>query len=222
MQPTQNSILDIINYSLIPVLFSLFTIQYALCLLSVICYLYTVICTLFTIYYFCPMVRIGKIAAAHGLQGALVLSHVIGNSKWLKKETVLFIELQKESFIPHFVKNLKATNQDEYIIQLDDVATVEQAKKLTGKQVYVQEEVLKKNAADSPLSWIGFKLVDRAHGDIGTIEDVMQTNVQWLAKLIYQNSEVLVPLIEQTITKIDSKAKTIFVDLPEGLLEVYL
>jgi len=168
------------------------------------------------------MIRIGKIVATHGLQGAVILTHIIGNTKWLKKDEAILLELHRESYIPFFVTHLKATNNEEFIVQLEDVATVEAAKKLIGKQVYVKEQLIAAYATDTPLAWMGFKVIDDINGEIGTIEDVMQTAEQWLAKLTYKDTEVLIPLIKQMIKKIDLDKKTVFVSLPEGLLEVYL
>ena len=167
------------------------------------------------------MIRIGKIVATHGLQGAMVVSHIIGHSDWLKKDDPLFIELNKESYIPYFTSQLKAANEDEYIVNLEEVESVEEARKLIGKHIYVQEEILSKQAADSPLLWIGFQVIDQEHGNLGPIEDIMQTASQWLAKLTYKDSEVLIPLVDQTIVQVNLKARWLRVDLPEGLLEVY-
>ena len=75
------------------------------------------------------MIRIGKIVATHGLQGSLVLTHVVGSSDWLKKGDVLFLELNKGSFIPFFVKTVKGVDDEEYIVTLEDVTVVEEAKK---------------------------------------------------------------------------------------------
>jgi len=88
--------------------------------------------------------------------------------------------------------------------------------------VYVDESILSGFARQSPLLWIGFRVIDGKNGDLGTIEDVMQTGSQWLAKVIYQNTEVLIPLIDQTIESLDIKTKTINMNLPDGLLEVYV
>ena len=167
------------------------------------------------------MIRVGKIVATHGLQGAVIMTHIIGHSNWLKKEIPLFIELNKESYIPYFIEQFKAANDEEYIVNLEDVEQMEQAKKFIGKNVYAQEEILADKAADSPLLWIGFEVTDRKHGKLGKIEDIMLTANQWLAQLTYKDSEVLIPLIEQTITGIDLKKKKMEVNLPEGLLEVY-
>ncbi len=168
------------------------------------------------------MIRIGKIVATHGINGSLILKHVVGDATWLKKEHVLMLEMQKGSFIPFFVSGVKANNLEEYIITFEDINKVEAAKKLVTKHVYVDEAILSSFARQSPLLWIGFSMTDNKAGLIGQIEDVMQTGNQWLAKLTYQNTEILVPLIEQTIDGLDIKKKTINVSLPDGLLEVYL
>ncbi len=168
------------------------------------------------------MLRIGKIVATHGLDGTVVMTHIIGHSDWLKKEDILFLELNKDSYIPFFLTKVKATGNDEYLLNFEDTATVESARRLVSKHVYVKEDVLTKHAQDSPLLWIGFKVMDKEHGELGVIEDIMEAPTQWLAKLTYKNKEVLLPLVEQTIQQVDLEKKTIKMNLPEGLLEVYL
>ncbi|RYE23472.1 MAG: 16S rRNA processing protein RimM [Sphingobacteriales bacterium] len=168
------------------------------------------------------MIRIGKIVATHGLQGSLILSHIIGESDWLKTDDTLFIELRKGSHIPYFVTQAKGNNHEEYILQVEDVTTVEEAKKLIGKTVYVNEDILSKHADDSPLLWIGFNLVDKTRGGLGTIEDVMQAGAQWLARITYEGKEVLIPLVDQMILDVNIRNKYLRMDLPEGLIDVYL
>jgi 16S rRNA processing protein RimM len=167
------------------------------------------------------MIRIGKIVATHGLQGSVILKHIAGDSTWLKNEDVLFIELKKESYIPFFVTENKAANDEEYIITLEDTLTSEAAKKLVGKHVYVQADVLKGHVEDTPLLWIGFNMVDKNKGSLGTVDDVMQTGAQWLAKVNYEGSEVLIPLVSDFIIEVNTRNKYIRVDLPEGLIEIY-
>ena len=168
------------------------------------------------------MIRIGKIVATHGLNGAVILKHIVGNAQWLKKDHVLFVELRKGSHIPYFTTTAKAANDEEYIVTLEDVTTVEEAKKLVGKQAYVQEDVLGKESADSPLLWIGFNMVDREKGSLGPVEDVMQAGPQWLAKITVEGKEALIPLVPEIILEVNIRNKYIRVALPEGLLEVYL
>ncbi|OSZ78948.1 16S rRNA processing protein RimM [Chitinophagaceae bacterium IBVUCB1] len=168
------------------------------------------------------MIRIGKIVATHGLQGGMIFKHVAGESNWLLQGAVLFVEVRKDSQIPYFVVTAKASNHEEYIVTVEDIATVEAAKKLVGKQVYVKEDVLKDVKNDTPLMWIGFNLVDREKDGLGAIEDVLQTGHQWLAKLTIEGKEVLIPLVDDILVEVNMRNKFVRVDLPEGLLEVYL
>jgi len=167
------------------------------------------------------MIRVGKIVATHGLTGSLIITHVLDNSNWLKKGHVLHVEMQKGSYIPYFVATTKSTNPKECVITVEDVDKIETAKKLVTKHVYVDEAILAGYAKTSPLLWIDFTMTDKNKGLIGKVEDVVQTGSQWLATLTYQGTEVLIPLIDQTIEQVDIKAKTIKVDLPDGLLEIY-
>jgi len=166
------------------------------------------------------MIRIGKIVATHGLKGSVILTHIVGKSDWLKLDDVLFLELNKGSYIPFFVKSVRVANEEEYIINLEDIEQVEDARKLIGKSAYVKEDILANHVNDTPLLWLGFNIVDKEKGRIGVIEDVIQTGHQWLAKVEYEGREVLIPLIEQMIADINLRNKFIRVDLPEGLLDL--
>lgn len=166
------------------------------------------------------MVRIGKIAGTHGLQGAVVLTHVLGKSNWLKKDSILFLELLKSSYIPHFIESFKPLNDGEYLLLLEDVNTVETAKKLVGRNVYADQQIMNNTSVDSPLRYIGFNLVDKTIGSVGTIEDVVQVGPQWLAKLTVNDNEVLIPLVEAFIVDVNTRNRFIRMDLPEGLLDL--
>ena len=168
------------------------------------------------------MIRIGKIVATHGTTGNLIFTHFGGSGSWLKVGDPLMLELQKGSQIPYFASAVKAGKPGELIIGLEDVATVEAAKKLVGKAVWVEETKIVGLSKHSPLLWIGFSVIDKTKGDLGPVTDVLQTGSQWLARLVIEEKEVLLPLIEQMITKVDIRARKLHMDLPEGLLAVYL
>jgi 16S rRNA processing protein RimM len=166
------------------------------------------------------MVRIGKIAAARGLQGQLILVHELDNSDWLKPEHVLFLEIRKGSRIPYFLTSVKPLQADEYLISVEDVPTLEMARSLVGKAVYVDPSILDKAEVDSPLRWIGYTMVDRELGSLGTIQDVYQAGPQWLAQLDIESREVLVPLVPEFILDINVRNRFVRVSLPDGLLDL--
>jgi len=166
------------------------------------------------------MIRVGKIAATHGLQGTLILTHVTERNDWLQKGHVLFVELQKGSRIPYFVERVKAGGAGELQVGLEDVATVEAAKKLVGKHVYVDAALLGKASENTPLLWIGFNVVDAHKGGIGPLADVTQAGPQWIGTIISDGREILIPLVPQMIIEVNARNKYIRMDLPEGLLDI--
>lgn len=168
------------------------------------------------------MIRVGKLVATHGLNGTLILSHIIADNSWLKKGDCIMVELQKGSLIPYFAAQIKANNAEEYLVNLEDVTTQNEAKRLVGKSVYVDADKLEKYAASMPLLWIGFAVKDKHYGELGTMQDIMQTGAQWVGKINYKENEALIPLVADMLLKIDLKNKIIFTNLPEGLLEIYI
>jgi 16S rRNA processing protein RimM len=167
------------------------------------------------------MIRVGKIVATHGLQGAIVMTHIVGDARWLKKGQPLMIEMLKDSLIPYFVIEIKSAGSSEIVVLLEDIQQMEMAKKLVGKAVYIAEDVLIGYDKKSPLLWLGFSITDVNTGIIGVIDDVMQTSNQWLGRVMYNDTEVLIPLIDQFIKQVDLRKKRLIMELPQGLLEVY-
>ena len=167
------------------------------------------------------MIRIGKIVATHGLKGQVVFTHLLTGQDWLRKVMPLFVELRKGSRIPFFMRSLKPSGDDAYLLHLEETETVEQARALVGRPVFVDETKIKlPSATDSPLLWIGFRMKDESGADLGELEDVYQTPAQWLGELRHEGREVLIPLVPEVVKSVNLAQRTIVVDLPEGLLEV--
>jgi len=70
---------------------------------------------------------------------------------------------------------------------------------------------------------INYEVKDEKNGKIGIIKDVNSSSKQDL--LIVENTdakEILIPVIDDIIIMVDHDAEVISVDLPDGLLDVYL
>jgi 16S rRNA processing protein RimM len=166
-------------------------------------------------------IHIGKIVASFGLNGELILLHVLGKKLVLKGVEAIFIEQVKHSFIPYFLQSSKAKTIEESYVMLEGITTKEQTKKLISKQVWLLEADFRRLVGnDSPISLLGFQL----HNEnelIGTIDEVINQPHQVLLKVMYKGKEALIPLHEQTLQKINRKTGEVHVILPDGLLELY-
>jgi 16S rRNA processing protein RimM len=54
--------------------------------------------------------KIGKLVAVHGLTGELLLKHELGKKTSLKGLQAIFVEDNKNSFLPWFIENAKIKN----------------------------------------------------------------------------------------------------------------
>jgi 16S rRNA processing protein RimM len=166
--------------------------------------------------------KIGKLVSAFGLKGEMILKHNLGKKTSLKGLTAIFIEEKKQSFIPWFIAEAKIKSDEEIYLTLQDVNTREAAIKLTQKEVWLPETDFKKfSAKTSPINLLGFTILD-GDKELGTILEVIEQPHQLLCRIEMQGKEVLIPLHEDTIRKIDRKNNRVIVELPEGLLEIYL
>ena len=165
--------------------------------------------------------KIGKLAGSHGLHGDLVLQHSLGKRSTLKGLEAIFIEQSKDNFLPYFIVKTAIKNDTETYIKLEGIDVKETARKLTPKEVWLQEEDFNKYTAKaSPIALLGFSMVD-GNNDLGEIVEVIEQPHQILCTIIYKNKEALIPVHEASLVKIDKKNKKVFVELPEGLLEIY-
>jgi 16S rRNA processing protein RimM len=63
---------------------------------------------------------------------------------------------------------------------------------------------------------------DKELGILGVIEEIIEMPMQVLAKIVITGKEVLLPINDQSLVKVDKKQQIVHVDLPEGLLDIYL
>jgi 16S rRNA processing protein RimM len=166
--------------------------------------------------------KIGKLIAVHGLKGEFLLKHSFGKKTALKGLQAIFIEEKKDSFIPWFLQSAKIKNEEETYIKLEGIDTREAAAKLTQKEIWLPEAQFKKFVAKSaPAGLLNYSIINDKES-IGEILEVIEQPHQLLCRVDIKGKEVLIPINESTLQKIDHKKKQVLVSLPEGLLDIYL
>ena len=68
----------------------------------------------------------------------------------------------------------------------------------------------------------GFLVIDESKGELGEIVEIHEYPQQFVATVPHQFREILFPLNEDLITEIDQENGILRVNLPEGLIDVYL
>jgi 16S rRNA processing protein RimM len=166
--------------------------------------------------------KIGKLVASFATHGEMIMTHSLEKNSSLKGLEVVFIEERKNSFLPWFIESLKVKSEKELIIKLETIDTKEATMALLQKEIWLTESDFKSFAdKSSPISLLGYDIIED-NKSLGKILEVLEQPHQILCRLEIDEKEVLIPLNESTLLKIDHKKKNIQVSLPEGLLDIYL
>ena len=166
--------------------------------------------------------KIGKFVAAYGLKGELVLKHELGKKTSLKGLQTIFIEEKKESFLPWFIESTKIKNEKEVFVKLEGVESREAAIKLTQKEVWFTDADIKKfSAKSSPINLLGYTIVNNKQ-PVGEILEIIEQPHQLLCRVEIKGKEALIPLHQNFLQGINHAKKHVNVELPEGLIEIYL
>ncbi|HZH68801.1 MAG TPA: ribosome maturation factor RimM [Chitinophagales bacterium] len=165
-------------------------------------------------------VQIGVILKAQGVQGELAVQVQPMHIDLLIDLDVVFIINHRNEKVPYFIETAEAVSDEIVLVKLEDINSREQVVELIKQPILVQKEKVAKDLVDDKYV-LDFTIVDNSIGDIGMITDIIEMPYQQLAKVIYKDKEVLIPLHDDLITGVDEQSKKIFMDIPKGLIEVY-
>jgi len=164
--------------------------------------------------------KIGRLAATYGTEGQFILEHSLGKKTSLKGLETIFIEEKKDSFLPWFISSTKIKNDKETFVKLDGIDSKEAARVLIKKEVWLSENDFKKFAASAaPISFLGFMIVNHKEA-LGEVIEVIEQPHQILCVIMIDDKEVLIPIHENSLEKIDKKNHKLYVELPDGLLDL--
>ena len=166
--------------------------------------------------------NIGKIVSVFGLKGEMIVHHHLGDKIAITKIKVIFLEQKKEELLPYFVEASRKKGHDELFMKLEGIDSKEAASKFIRKEVWMKEEEVQAHTRrNNPIGWVGYRVVDQGK-DLGPILEIIEQPHQVLCRLEIESKEVLIPINEQTLQKIDHKTGVLLLSLPDGLLEIYL
>jgi 16S rRNA processing protein RimM len=165
---------------------------------------------------------IGYITKTKGLKGEVQLFFEYDEPELLDLD-VVFAEINGK-MVPFFVSACKLQNNNTGNLYFDDVDHIDKAQVLVKKKIYLPLTKMPDRSDDEfhYFDLKGFTVSDETQGELGEIIDVNEYPQQFVATVLYKGTEVMFPLNEDMIVEIDEDEETLLVDLPEGLLDIYL
>lgn len=166
---------------------------------------------------------LGKIAKKFSFKGEVLIYLDTDEPELYENMESVFVDFNK-NLVPFFIENSNLHKNDFLRTQFEDVNNEEEADRILGCDVYLPLSMLPKLEGNKFYfhEVIGFEIEDQRLGVFGKIVSINDTSAQPLFEVINGNVEILVPMIDQFLVKIDRENKKVIMNLPEGLVEMYL
>ena len=163
------------------------------------------------------MYKIGRLGKTHGVRGDI--SFLFDDDVFDRTDADYLIIRIDGILVPFFIEEYRFKSDSNAIVKFEDLDTQEQARELTGCDVYFPRELA--DSSEGPLSWsalAGFDIISAQSGkSVGRIAAVDDSTLNTLFEL---EDGRLIPASEDLITSFDKDNRTITIDLPEGILEL--
>lgn len=166
---------------------------------------------------------LGKIVQPHGVKGEVKLWLDVDEPDYYVDLDSVLLEV-KGQLVPYFVEEITIRDKKKTIARFEGMKTWEDTQEIMGCEMYLPLSRLPELADDQYYyhDIIGYEVVGKTTEIIyGTVQSVVEGSGQDLLTFMVEDKEVLVPINDEIIVGVDKTAAKLFVELPEGLIELY-
>ena len=166
---------------------------------------------------------LGKIAKKFSFKGEVLIYLDTDEPELYDNLESVFVELNK-NLVPFFIENISPHKNDFLRVSFEEVNSEQDADAILNKEVYLPLSTLPKLSGNKFYfhEVIGFEIEDLRVGVFGKIQSINDSSAQPLFEVLNGDVEILIPMIDQFLIKIDRENKKVIMDLPIGLVEMYL
>ena len=159
--------------------------------------------------------QIGHLGKSYGIDGFNRITIFEDFEELAHHEKFLFLE-EEDYHVPYRIQNWKKGGKQ---IRFTDVLTQDSADKIQNKEIFLPTDIVS-HLLSSPFYGIEGFTVYNGQELIGKIIDLQELPQQLMATVQYNEKEVFVPIHDSLVLSIDQDVKKIFMELPDGILEL--
>ena len=165
---------------------------------------------------------LGKIVKKYSFKGEVLVKLDTDEPEIYENMESVFIALGN-NLVPFFIEESSLHKSDLLRLKLEDVTSEADAEALLKSALYLPLEFLPKLTGNKFYfhEVIGFSMEDINYGPVGIIKGVNDSTAQALFEVDKEGIEILIPMNDEFIEKIDRQNKKVIVKTPEGLIELY-
>ena len=166
---------------------------------------------------------LGKIVKKYSFKGELLAKLDTDEPELYDNLDAIFIDL-RGNLVPFFIEASQLHKSDLLRLKFEDVDTEADADSLIKTELYLPLNLLPKLEGNKFYfhEVIGFTIEDENYGKVGVLSRINDSTAQSLFEIERDDVEILIPMNDEFIVKVDRDNKTIIVNTPEGLIDLYL
>lgn len=166
---------------------------------------------------------LGKIAKKFSYKGEVLIWLDTDEPELYEDMESVFVE-QNKHLVPFFIVSSSLHKGDFLRTRFEDIDSEDDADKIMGSAVYLPLSALPKLEGNKFYfhEVIGFDAEDERLGNIGKIVSINDSSAQPLFEILKGETEILIPMIDDFIVKIDRENKKVVLNTPDGLVDLYL
>ncbi|MFJ1438514.1 ribosome maturation factor RimM [Capnocytophaga canimorsus] len=166
---------------------------------------------------------IGTIVSKFSFKGEVLVKLDSDDPEIYENMESVFIALGGKP-VPFFIEKCSLHKSDLLRIKFEDVSSEADAEVLMKHKLYLPLSFLPKLSGNQFYfhEVIGFTVKDVHYGEVGTIVGVNDTTSQALFEIERDGKQILIPMNDDFLVEVNRKNKTIVVQTPEGLIDLYL
>ena len=168
--------------------------------------------------------QLGYVQDTHGLKGFVALNLDVDHPQAYHQMESVFLGLPESGdLIPFFIEELNPRG-NRLLAKFEEVDNIEEAKKLVGQSLFLPLELLPKLAAGSFYyhDLLGAQVVDQQLGPLGPVVCWYDQTPQLVLGMEYKQKEILIPYNDAVVQEYQAEKNQLLVNLPDGLLDIYL
>jgi len=125
--------------------------------------------------------------------------------------------------VPFFITSIRSKGVDQALIKLDDVEDVNIANELVGLKVMLPSGEIEEGDELLMSDLVGYTLISNHNQLVGKIIDYQEYQSNSVFTITHQSgAEVMIPAVDELIVEVDQEKKTVLMEIPEGLIDLYL
>ncbi len=166
---------------------------------------------------------LGKIVSKYSFKGELLIKLDTDEPDLYENLDAMFVDL-RNNLVPFFIESSQLHKSDLLRVRFEDVDTEADADALIKCDIYLPLDLLPKLEGNKFYyhEIIGFKVTDVHFGPVGIIASVNDSTAQALFEIDRDGTEILIPMNDEFIVKVDKGTKEITLNVPDGLIDLYL